>query len=70
MQFDSFSDFIAMGGYGFYVWLSFGLCVLLMVGIILTSIAKENRILREVAQKEQRDQRVKKAKELEKESQL
>lgn len=26
----SFSDFIAMGGYGFYVWSSFGATVLIM----------------------------------------
>jgi heme exporter protein D len=26
----SFSDFLAMGGYGFYVWGSFGLTVLIM----------------------------------------
>ena len=26
----SFSDFIAMGGYGFYVWGSFGMTVLIM----------------------------------------
>jgi len=25
MHFASFSDFLAMGGYAFYVWLSFGL---------------------------------------------
>jgi heme exporter protein D len=31
MQWNSFSDFLAMGGYGLYVWSSFGLCALLMV---------------------------------------
>lgn len=25
MQFDSLSEFLAMGGYGFFVWISFGL---------------------------------------------
>ena len=29
---NSFSDFIAMGGYGFYVWGSFGLTGLIMLG--------------------------------------
>ena len=27
---NSFSDFLAMGGYGFYVWGSFGLTALIM----------------------------------------
>jgi len=38
MQFDSFSDFIAMGGYGFYVWLSFGTCALILLGILFSSL--------------------------------
>ncbi|MGL5037996.1 MAG: heme exporter protein CcmD, partial [Aeromonas sp.] len=31
MYFASFSDFLAMGGYGFYVWLSFGLTLVCLV---------------------------------------
>ncbi|MBK7417251.1 MAG: heme exporter protein CcmD [Dechloromonas sp.] len=30
MHWASFSDFIAMGGYGFYVWSSFGATALIM----------------------------------------
>ena len=31
MQWNSVSEFFAMGGYGFYVWGSFGACALLMI---------------------------------------
>ena len=31
MQWNSLGEFFAMGGYGFYVWGSFGACALLMV---------------------------------------
>lgn len=31
IHWNSFSDFIAMGGYGFYVWGSFGLTALIMI---------------------------------------
>ena len=31
MQWSSVGEFFAMGGYGFYVWGSFGACLLLMV---------------------------------------
>ena len=31
MVWNSWSDFFAMGGYGFYVWGRFGVCALLMV---------------------------------------
>ena len=30
IHWNSFSDFLAMGGYGFYVWGSFGATVLIM----------------------------------------
>ncbi len=31
MQWNSFSDFVQMGGYAFYVWGSFGACALGML---------------------------------------
>ena len=43
MQFDSFADFIAMGGYGFYVWLSFGSCALILLGILFSSLNDTKR---------------------------
>lgn len=35
MQWNSISEFIAMGGYGFYVWGSFGTTALTMLGEML-----------------------------------
>ena len=32
MHWNSISDFFAMGGYGFYVWGSFGLTAVVMLG--------------------------------------
>lgn len=34
MYFDSFNDFIAMGGHGLYVWLSYGIFALIMLWIV------------------------------------
>ncbi|KPH96296.1 heme transporter CcmD [Pseudoalteromonas porphyrae] len=62
MQFDSFSDFIAMGGYGFYVWLSFGSCALILIGILLSSLNDTKRILSSVQQQVDREARIKQAK--------
>ena len=31
MQWQSLSDFFAMGGYGLYVWGSFGVCAITMI---------------------------------------
>ncbi len=63
MQFDSFSDFIAMGGYGFYVWLSFGSCALILLGILFMSRSDTKRILNDVKQQIVREERIKKAKQ-------
>jgi len=63
MQFDSFSDLIAMGGYGFYVWLSFGTCALILLGILLNSLRDTKRIMASVEQQIIREERIKKAKQ-------
>ncbi|MBH0059946.1 heme exporter protein CcmD [Pseudoalteromonas sp. NZS71] len=63
MQFDSFSDFIAMGGYGFYIWLSFGTCALILLGILVNSLRDTKRIMASVEQKIIREARIKKAKQ-------
>jgi len=36
MQWGSVSEFFAMGGYGLYVWVSFGVTALCMFGEVLT----------------------------------
>ena len=62
IHWNSFSDFIAMGGYGFYVWGSFGLTVLIMAiePIVVirnrkTTIARLKRQLRADARAENRN---------------
>jgi heme exporter protein D len=63
MQFDSFSDFIAMGGYGFYVWLSFGTCALILLGILMSSLRDTKHIMASVEQQIVREERIKQAKQ-------
>jgi heme exporter protein D len=62
IHWNSFSDFIAMGGYGFYVWGSFGATVLIMaIEPILvarnqkTTIARLKRQLRAEARADNRN---------------
>tara|TARA_R110001583_G_scaffold26571_3_gene95750 strand:+ start:18876 stop:19082 length:207 start_codon:yes stop_codon:yes gene_type:complete len=61
MAFDSISEFIAMGGYGFYVWLSYGLTFLALAILIVNSFFKKNKILKDVEQRLLREQRIKNA---------
>ena len=46
MQWNSIGEFFAMGGYGFYVWGSFGLTALVVVGEVLLLRAQRKNILR------------------------
>ncbi|MBC7908828.1 MAG: heme exporter protein CcmD [Rhodospirillaceae bacterium] len=38
MSMDALSSFFAMGGYGGYVWPSYGLAVVVMVAVLVSSI--------------------------------
>lgn len=50
-QFNSVSDFFAMGGYGFYVWLAYGLSFL-AVGLLVWQSKREPKLLLQRVQKE------------------
>ena len=63
MQFDSLSEFFAMGGYGVFVWLSYGACALILLGIFISSKRTHRKILENVKSQIAREERIKKAKE-------
>ena len=58
MQFDSFSAFINMGGYGFYVWLSFGVATALLLVLIFSSILGHKKVIKSIAQRKQREDKL------------
>jgi heme exporter protein D len=53
MQWNSFSEFIDMRGYGFYVWGSYGVTLVLLAAEIIMLRARKRRLLH---QKETRHQ--------------
>lgn len=59
MQFDSFSDFINMGGYAFYVWLSYGVTFVCLATLITLSARQKRKVLSEIAKKMAREERLK-----------
>ena len=65
MHFASFSDFMAMGGYAFYVWLSFGLTLFCLVGIVMSTRLKTRNLLGELRNKQAREVRRKAAQQME-----
>ena len=50
MQWNSWGEFFAMGGYAFYVWGSFGLTAVLLVWEVLALKQRRINALREVQQ--------------------
>ena len=63
MHFDSFSDFIAMGGYGFYVWSGVGFSFALLVALTLYTKHQTRQIEKMIADVAHRERRIKQAKE-------
>ncbi|MDX5407710.1 MAG: heme exporter protein CcmD [Chromatiaceae bacterium] len=59
MHFQSFSEFWAMGGYGFFVWLSFGATYALLVALVAYSHFQQRQSLKQLADKLAREQRIK-----------
>ncbi|ATL91778.1 heme exporter protein CcmD [Aeromonas sobria] len=65
MHFASFSDFMAMGGYAFYVWLSFGITFACLIGIIISTRIKTRSLLGELRSKQASEARRMAARQME-----
>ncbi len=57
-NFASFGDFIAMGGYGFFVWLSFGGSVAVLLALYVYSKLQYRQFIRDQAKAQAREARV------------
>jgi heme exporter protein D len=57
MSFSSWSDFLQMGGYAFYVWSAYGLTLVVLGGALLAPWLRYRRLRREVTRRERRDSR-------------
>jgi len=58
MAFDSFGEFLQMGGYGFYVWLSFFLSFLVIAGVALDAALGRRRLQRQSQTLQRRKRRL------------
>ncbi|WP_288061297.1 heme exporter protein CcmD [Rodentibacter caecimuris] len=61
MFFQTWSDFFDMGGYGFYVWLSYGISLVAIVALIIQSLKQRKTILKNVLRETQREMRLQQA---------
>ena len=60
MFFESWSELRDMGGYGFYVWLSYGLSLLAIVMLIVQSLSGKSAVLKSIKREQQREARLQK----------
>ena len=61
MQFESWSAFWHMGGYGFYVWLAFAVTLLSLVGIVVESLWAKRALVSAARKEFARRERIKAA---------
>ena len=55
MNFENFSDFIAMGGHGLYVWMAYGAALIVFVANIVGPVLKRKDILKKHNQRLKRE---------------
>jgi heme exporter protein D len=51
------SEFFAMGGYAFYVWMSYGIAFVVLAFNIIQPLIQQKRALRAIRQRRKRHQR-------------
>ena len=56
MQFETFSEFIAMGKHGYYVWLAYGLSLAILVLNVVLPMMSRKRIYQEIARNQRREE--------------
>jgi heme exporter protein D len=57
MSFSNWQEFLAMGGYGFYVWASFGLTALVLGTVMLAPLQRHRALQRDLFRQARRSAR-------------
>jgi len=57
MYFESFSEFLNMGGHGLYVWMAYGLSAVLLVVNVVLPVMHKRQLVKEQARKLRREQK-------------
>jgi heme exporter protein D len=55
MSFESFSDFLAMGRHGLYVWSAYGICLCVLAINVLAPVFARRRYLQQEARRLRRE---------------
>lgn len=55
MSFDSFSDFLAMGGHGLYVWLSYAIALFIILINLVSPVLRKKQLVSELIRRLRRE---------------
>lgn len=55
IAFESFADFLAMGGHGPYVWSTYGLCMAVLAWIAIQPLLARRRYLNDLIRRRRRE---------------
>ncbi len=47
----SLQEFFHMGGYGSYVWASYGLCAVVLIFNVMQSLSRQRKVFRELGKR-------------------
>ena len=50
-------EFFAMGGYAFYVWMSYGIALVVLVANLISPLMQRRRLLADIARRRRRERR-------------
>lgn len=53
IQFESFADFIHMGGHGFYVWSAYAVTFVVFTALLLQPVFKRRKVLKAIKMRKQ-----------------
>jgi len=52
----SFQEFIHMGGYGFYIWTSYGIAALVFGGLFISLKMQRNKLIKQLRRRHRQEQ--------------
>ena len=50
-------EFFAMGGYAFYVWMSYGIALVVLVANLVSPVMQRRKMLADIARRQRREKR-------------
>jgi heme exporter protein D len=50
-------EFFAMGGYAFYVWMSYGIALIVLIANLVSPLMQRRKLLADIARRQRRERR-------------